>query len=221
MIIHEEKQGSAGWLACRLGRITASEVDALVSSEGKVRTGEGPKSYLCRKVCEKALGYAQDTGASFHMEQGQISETIAIPFYEFTYGKTVQRVGFLETDDQRCGASPDGLLGSDGGLELKSPSPPVHLRYLMDGVIPKEYVLQVQFSLWVTKRAFWEFMSFSRQFDSLLVRTEPDPKIQKAIGEAVAQFSEAFDKLYAKVKGNQDEENARKTAEYYKSEGVA
>lgn len=220
MIVHNVLQGSPSWLACRLGRITASEVDALVSPEGKVRVGEGPRNYLYKKICEKILGYQQDSGGSFHTEQGQISESLAVPYYTFSTGREVQKIGFCETDDHRCGASPDGFVGEDGGLEVKSPSPPVQLRYLMENVLPKDYILQVQFSLWVTKRAYWDFLSFSRQFDSLLIRVEPEDKIQKAITEAVAIFSDSFDQIYAKVKGNIDAENARKTAEYLKSEGV-
>ena len=220
MKIHSMPQGSAEWLAVRLGRITASEADSLVSPLGKIRTGDGPRTFLFKKVCEKFLGYQQDAGSTFLMDQGKIGEEIGIPWYSFNFDRQVTKVGFIETDDSRCGCSPDAICGTDGGVELKAPSAPVHLRYLTDGVIPSEHILQVQFCLWVTQRKWWDFVSFSRVMPCLVVRAEPDAKIQTAISDAVKDFSEKFDMIYGKLASLRDAENAAKTAAYYKSEGI-
>lgn len=200
MKIIDAKQNSEAWLRARLGKVTASEADALISPEGKVRTGAGPHSYLCRKVAEKVLGYSLDTfQGSWATDQGNIIETMGLPWYSFAFDTPLTRVGFCETDDGRAGCSPDSLIGEDGGLELKSPQPPAHVEYLLAGVVPKDYRIQVQFSLWVTGRKWWKFVSYSSQFESLVVHVEPDPLLQEAIGEAMAKFAPVFDAALERV----------------------
>jgi len=185
-------QGSVEWHQARLGVITASEADALVSPTGKVRTGEGVKTYLYRKLAEKAVGYCPEMLESFAVDQGKLLESDALPWFEFETGKKVQRVGFVTTDDGLCGCSPDGMLEDASGLEIKAPQPPNHIRYLLEGVVPDQYVIQCQFSLWVTQAPYWTFVSYSRRLPALVVRVERDEKIQAAITEAVAQFSATF-----------------------------
>jgi len=214
MKVHTMKQGGPEWSAIRLGKVTASEADALVSPEGKIRTGEGPRSYLYRKLCEKLLGYRPDSGSTFAMDNGSLAETIAIPWYCFTYDTEVQRVGFCESDDGRYGSSPDGLVGEDGGLEIKFPTPPVHLSYLMDGVVPKQYVVQNQFNLYVTKRKWWDFVSFSRQLPNLVVRVTPDEGMQCAIHFTLAKFCARFDEIHAKIVAQKEAEEAPMKAAY-------
>src|SRR5882757_11245793 len=118
------KQGSSEWAAARLGVVTASEIDALVSPTWKIRTGQGVDTYLYRKLAEKVMGYAGDGGGTFAMDQGNIIEKIAIPYYAFTYNVDVKTVGFCLSDDGRIGCSPDGLIGDFSGIEIKSPQPP-------------------------------------------------------------------------------------------------
>jgi len=212
--IIDVKQGSGEWLTARLGKITASEIDCLVSPTGKVRTGDGPYRYLCRKVSERVLGWSAEDAGSFAMNQGSIVECEARPWFQFEYGLDIQTAGFCVTDDGRCGCSPDGLIGDHGGLEIKSPTPPVHMEYLLGGVVPLDYVLQVQFSLWVTGRQWWKFLSYSRQLPPLVVHVTPDPAIQEAISKAVASFAIKFDETVAKVSDMKREFFASKEAEH-------
>ncbi len=207
-------QGSGEWLQARLGLITASEADALVTPLGKVKVGEAPETYLIKKVCEKFLGYSSDDAGSFAMTQGTIIESVAIPYFEFTTGLPVQRVGLCLADDGRSACSPDGLIGEDGGLEVKSPQPEKALRTILAGKVPLEHVIQVQFSLYVTQRAWWKYLSFSRQFAPLIIHVEPDPKIQDAIKEAVSIFGEKYDPIISKLISDRDAENAIAQAAY-------
>jgi hypothetical protein len=193
------KQGSQEWYAARLGLVTASEADALVTPLGAVRKGDGVNSYVARKVAEKLLGYSQDQLQVFAVDQGKIIETIALPWFEFEHGKKVNRVGFIQTDDGRAGCSPDGWLEDGSGLEVKSPQPPNHVKYLLEGVVPSDYVIQVQFSLWVTQAPYWTFVSYSMRLPALVVRVEPDPAIQKGIGEAMSLFTAKMDAALAKI----------------------
>lgn len=208
------EQGTGEWNTVRLGKVTASEMDSLVSPEGKVRTGEGVQTYLYRKLTEKILGFAQDSGESFAMQQGSIIQHEAIPWLEFTHDLKVDQVGFVADDGLRFGASPDGLIGTDGGVEVKCCQPAKSLQYLLDGVVPKEHQLQVQFSLYVTQRKWWYFLSYSRQWPPLLLRVEPEPVIQAAIHTALGQFFERFDAAFAKATAMRDAENAMKSAAY-------
>lgn len=213
MKTHDVKQGSPEWLALRLGIPTASEFDSLISPEWKARTGEGPRTYLYEKVCAKILGFAPEA-SSWAMEQGSLLENEAIPYFEFTTGIKVDRVGFCTTDDGRIGCSPDGLIGDDGGIEAKCPQPAHHLRYLAEGVVPKAYLAQVHGSMYVTGRPWWYFLSYSRQFPALVLRVERDPVIQDAIHAAIQPFLARFDELHARIKALRDSENAQKTAAY-------
>lgn len=207
-------QGSGEWLQARLGLVTASEADALITPLGKVKTGEAPESYMIKKVCEKFLGYSSDDAGSFAMSQGQMIESVAIPFFEFTTGLSVKRVGLCLSDDGRSACSPDGLIGEDGGLEVKSPQPEKALRTILAGRVPPEHVIQVQFSLYVTQRAWWKYLSFSMHFAPLVIHIEPDPKIQDAIKEAVAAFGERYDPIISKLIADRDAQNAIANAAY-------
>lgn len=212
-------QGSAEWKQARLGIPTASEFDSLISPKWEIRTGQGPTTYLCQKICERFLGAYKDDGSSFAMNNGSILEHEALPWFEFTHEIKVDRVGFCTTDDGKIGCSPDGLIGEDGGIEIKCPQPENHLRFMFDGVLPKEYAAQVHGSMFVTGRKFWYFMSYSRQFPALLLRVERDDGIQAAIRLALADFTKKLESKYGELKAQKDAENALKNAAYAASEG--
>ena len=220
------RQGSSEWLAVRRGVVTASEVDAIISPTFQTRTGKEPETFLFRKLAEKLLGWSDADlrpgggFSNFAMEQGHVVETIARPWFAFQYDCEVATPGFCLSDDEKTGCSPDGLVGDDCGLEIKAPQPPTHLKYLIAGGVPPEYVAQIHFSMFVTGRARWKFVSYSRQFDPLVIEVKRDEEIQKKIASAVASFYERFDVIHAKFKGQEDAENARKTAEYYAKEGI-
>lgn len=202
-------QGSTEWEMARLGRVTASEVGALVTPLWKIRAGEGPDTYLHQKLCERFLGYMPDTGSTWSMDQGNLVEKIALPWYTFTRDTEVRRVGFCATDDGRAGCSPDGLIGEDGGIEAKCQQPPRHLKYLLAGEVPSEYLPQIHFSMLVTGRAWRDFLSFSRQFPSLVVRVNRDEAIQAKLREALAAFFARFDPILARLTAERDAENAK------------
>jgi hypothetical protein len=207
--LHDVQQGTPEWLELRLGIPTASEFDSIISPTWKTRTGDGPNTYLCRKIVEKVCGHIDENhGSGFAMEQGSILEHEAVPWFEFEYGVKIQRVGFCTTDDGRVGCSPDGLIGQDGGIEIKCPLPHTHLKYLMAGVLPPDYAAQVHGSMFVTGRSWWHFVSCHRKFPALVLKVERDEKIQAAIGAALTEFNAAFDKQMAKLKkiGGVDDE---------------
>lgn len=195
-------QGEHEWLTARVGKVTASEADNLLTPEFEIRKGETPKTYLCRKVAEATLGRPLEGFTSFATEQGQELEQEARSWFAFDNdGKyRVQNVGFVEGDDGRCGCSPDALLDDDGGLELKAPQPTNHVRYLLNGELPKDYAVQVHFSMYVTHRPWWMFVSYRRKFRPLVLRIERDERIIAKIGDALGKFYADFDAAMLKIK---------------------
>lgn len=195
-------QGSTEWNMARAGVITASEIDALITPKFEARTGEGVKTYLYRKASERIMGYSGESGGggSFAMEQGNILEKIAIPWYEFRRNVSVTRVGFCVSDDSKIGCSPDGLVGDLLGLEIKCPTPPTHCKYLIEQRVPPEYLPQVHMSMFVTGRPEWEFVSYSPFLPALVVRVLRDEGIQKAIGETLAKFIPMLDEAENRIR---------------------
>ena len=202
MKIHKEiEQGSAEWFNLRSGIVTASAADALVTPLGKVKTGDAAKTLMVQILAENWIGGAlPSVQGSFDMEQGNFLEQSARPAFTLETGKAVHEVAFIESDDGKIGCSPDGVLTDEtAGLELKCPKMETHIRYILDGVLPPDYVMQVQFSLYVTQWPVWYFMSFRRNFPPLVLKVEPDEKIQKAIKDALEIFFENYDAAMAKL----------------------
>ena len=206
MKIIDCQQGTQEWFAARCGLVTASEVDALVTPKFAIRKGAGVDSYVCKKVAEKLLGWSADMLApvgSWAMDQGQIVEKIALPWFEFQYNCTVRRVGFCACDSGpyagRIGCSPDGIVGDSEGLEVKSPQPPKMVEYLLAGVVPEDYLAQIHFSMLVTGFASWRFVAYSRHFDALVVKVARDEAIQATIREAIDGFMGKMDAALAKL----------------------
>ena len=197
---HAVPQGSEAWLLLRRGKPTASEFHNLVTPEFKIRTGQTPQSYIYAKAAEMFCGITQEDQAnSWAMQQGTMLESEAIPYYELVHDVKVRRVGFVTTDNCRIGCSPDGLIGEDGGIEIKSPQPPKHVQNLMEGIVPKEYLPQIHGSMFVTGRPWWIFMSYSRKFPPLIVCVERDERIQAVLREALDGFLARFDETMAKI----------------------
>ena len=196
------KQGSTEWALARAGVVTASEVDALVTPRFEPRTGEGVKTYLYRKAAERIMGPPVEGpgGGTYAMDQGNVLEKIAIPWYEFRYGVTVNRVGFCLSDDGKTGCSPDGLVGDLRGLEIKCPTPPTHCRYLLEQRVPPEYLPQIHMSMLVTGRTEWTFVSYSPYLPALVVTLLRDDAIQTVLRETLSKFTAQVDEAETRIR---------------------
>ncbi len=201
MKIHAEvSQGHIDWFKLRMGIPTASELGNLLTPEFELRKGEMPKSYAYSKVAEAWSGKPLITTGNWNTEQGEILEGEGIPWFELEYDKKVKTVGFITTDDGRCGCSPDGLILNDEcGLEIKCPSAPVHVKYLVNGALPKEYAAQVMGSMFVTGFKKWIFVSYRRGFPELVLEIQRDEKAMSAIASAIDSFHAAFDHAMERI----------------------
>lgn len=211
MKIHPAPQGTPEWMEARAGVVTASEFDSILTPEFKARTGEMPKTYLAKKLAEKWIGGPLPGFNVWATEQGQILEEEAVPFFTLETGLAVERVGLCLTDDGRVGCSPDGLIGEDCGLEVKCPMIETHMKYLLSGIIPKDYAAQVHGSMYVTGRPRWMFLSYCRALPPLIVTIDRDEEIQEKIAEALADFLQALDvgmKRLVEINGGPPRRNA-------------
>ena len=205
MIIRENPQGTPDWLADRCGVVTASDFDNILSPTFKAREGQMRETYLCQKVAEIWSGQVEsDFGGSFDMQQGQILEAEAVAAVELELDCDIKRVGLCVTDDGKIGASPDGLIGDDGGIELKCAKAKTHVGYLLKGELPPQYALQVHGSLYVTGRKWWKFVSYRRGFPSLILTIERDEEICAKIHDALTKFIGDMDAAIKRIGGMND-----------------
>lgn len=153
-------QGSPEWLAQRAGHCTASRFKDVLA---KIKTGESAsrRNYRIQLVTERLTGRPCDSYSNTAMEWGTTTEPFARAAYEGARTVMVDETGFLlHPEVPYVGASPDGLVGADGGVEIKCPyQSTVHVETL-EGGMPPEHRAQVQGTLWVTGRAWWDFISF-------------------------------------------------------------
>lgn len=200
MKVYEFAQYSSDWWAVRRGVPTASEFSSIITPE-KGQLSKQAHSYACQLVADLFDPYygCHEDYQTAAMRNGTIMEPEARRFYAFDRGEDVRQVGFCTTDDGRFGCSPDGLVGDEGGLELKSPSPKVHVQYLLAGGVPAEYRPQVHGHLVVTGREWWDFMSYCRGFPPLLVRVVPDD-YTAALRKALDGFWVQYQAMLASVR---------------------
>jgi len=173
-------QYSPEWWDVRKGIATASRADCIVTP-GKWEMSSQARGYACELIGE-AYDYnygMHDEFATTAMKNGTIMEPAARSYYEFQTGEDVTQVGFCLSDCGRFGCSPDGLVGDDGGLELKHPTAKTHVEWLYSGTVPAKYLPQIHWSLIVTGRKWWDFMAFFPGLPSLLRRVEPNEQTEK------------------------------------------
>lgn len=187
MILCTAPQGSPEWLADRCGVASASRFAAIMAT---IKSGEAAerRNYRTDLVVERLTGKPLDSFMTAAMKQGIEREPIARQAYEVQTGNLVEQVGFCRHDSILAGASPDGLIDADGGLEIKCPERSAHLRYLQQDMEPPEYTWQIQGGMWITERQWWDFVSFNPDFPEdlqLIVRriTRNEEAIKKLAGE--------------------------------------
>lgn len=192
-------QGSQLWFEVRRGVPTASCFDQIITPTGK--PSASAVKYACELVgqlVDPDFGVMQSY-ESAAMKNGKMIEPEARRWYEFDAGEKVEQVGFCLTDDGRFGSSPDSLVGEDGCIELKAPLPKTHAFYLLQGVVPPEYLPQVHGHLLVTGRKWCDFMSYHPAMEPLRIRVYPDAYTE-ALRGALEAFWTQYQNVLAKLK---------------------
>lgn len=183
MIRVDVQQGSQAWLDARVGLLTASNFDRLITPKTQKPSASMDK-YVFEVLAEEILGRSLSDASSGFMERGTDMEAEARAWYEFETDGEVEQVGLLLRDDRRVGCSPDGLVGEHGGLEIKCPSAAVHVGYLLSSA-GEEYYGQIQGGLWITGRKWWDFVSYCPGFPPVLQRFAADAAFQEKLSVCV------------------------------------
>lgn len=199
MTIIECKQYDQRWWEVRRGVPTASEFGNIIMPK-RAEYSTASAGYACELVAEKYDSfYGMHEGyVSAAMRNGTAMEPYVRKFYEFHRDCGVTEVGFCMSDDGRFGCSPDGLVGEDGGTEIKSPKLSTQIKYLAAGVLPAEYRPQVHASLWITGREWWDFLSYAPGLPELLIRVTPDDYTKK-LAECAERFWDEYQALTKKI----------------------
>lgn len=201
MIRHDFPQYSPEWWDVRRGVPTASNFGRIMTPATRKPSSQAA-GYICQLIAEQADPHYADVDSyvSAAMKNGTMMEPEARAFYTFERDADVTEVGFCLTDDGRFGASPDGLVGDDGTLELKSPMHKTHVEYLLAGVVPPAYLPQVHGQIIVTGRAWCDFMSYARGLPPLLIRVERDDytaDLEAALDVFWREYQTALEKIEA------------------------
>ncbi len=171
------EQRSEEWFEVRKGKMTASNAATIAAN------GKGLETYIYNLLSEKYALNSDESYISQDMLRGIEREDQARMTYEIQNDDTEQ-VGFIEMDEY-TGCSPDGLIGKDGGLELKCPNNQNFFRLLVDGedAIDSKYLWQVQMCLLVSKRKWWDLVFWNGNFEKNLIvfRIEPDIAMQEKL----------------------------------------
>ena len=186
------EQRSEAWFAARLGKATASNFTDVLAKLKNGGEAAGRRNYRARLVVERLTGKPLESFSNAAMQQGVEREPLARLAYEAEAGNVVEEVGFITHPTLEAGASPDGLIGTNGLLEIKCPQLATHLDYLRLDAEPPQYTAQIQGQIWICGREWCDFVSFNPDFPEhlqLIVRRihRDDAFIAKLAAE-VAQF---------------------------------
>jgi putative phage-type endonuclease len=193
MRIIDCEQNSREWYMARCGRVTGSRIaDILAKTKSGVAASR--RNYLTQLVCERLTGEPTPPGfESYEMKWGKLYEPAARERYVMVNDVTPRTVGFvLHPTLDGAGASPDCLIGEDGMIEIKCPLPATHLSTLTDNVIDRSYMLQMQWQMACTGRAWTDFVSYHPLFPAGMqmatIRVPRDEAMIRDLGVEVALF---------------------------------
>ena len=154
------EQRSTEWFAARLGKVTASRVADVIA---KTKTGYSTSrdNYMAQLVCERMTGTQAESYNNTAMQWGTDQEPLARAAYEAAKNVLVDEIGFvIHPTIVNAGASPDGLVGDDGLIEIKCPNTATHIDTVLTDKVPAKYITQMQWQMATTGRKWCDFVSF-------------------------------------------------------------
>ena len=186
------EQRTEEWFEARMGCVTASRT-ADVMAKTKTGYAASRANYMAELICERLTGERQGGFSSAAMQWGTDTEPQARMAYEIMTGATVVETGFvLHPEIAGFGASPDGLIGDDGLIEIKCPNTATHIETLLADKVPTKYIIQMHVQMLCTGRAWCDFVSFDPrlpvELQMFTKRVERDDKLAKQIVTEVQKF---------------------------------
>jgi hypothetical protein len=180
-------QNSPEWLQARMGIPTASAFSQLLAKgEGKTR-----RTYMLKLAGEIITGEPMESFSNEHTERGHALEDEARDLYTFQTSAELDRVGFVRNG--RAGCSPDSLIGTHGGLEIKTKLPHLLIDVILKGDFPSEHKAQVQGTLWLTGREWWDIAIYWPGIPLFVKRAYRDEAYIKTLASEVDRFNDELD----------------------------
>lgn len=193
-------QGSQEWLNARLGKVTGSRMKDVMAkgkggSESATRT-----NYMMELLAYRLTGYAPPSYKNDAMQWGNDNEPFARSEYEIRNGVFVKEVGLIEHPSiAMFAASPDGLVGDDGLIEIKCPNTATHIDFLRTGKPKTEYIHQMNAQMACTGRKWVDFVSYDPRMPDTIcykqIRIYRDDAVIVAMEEEVKKFLAELDSL--------------------------
>ena len=196
------EQGTPEWLAARAGKVTASRISDVMAA----KTTAAYRDYKAQIVAEILTGQPQESGfTNAAMQWGTEQEKFARAEYELACDWTVDEIGIvLHPTIERGAASPDGLVSTNGLVEIKCPKTATHLQTLIDKKQPRQYENQMLWQMACTGRQWCDFVSYDPRLPEDLQlfvhRFDRDQERIDAIEEAVKQFLTEVNEMIDKIK---------------------
>ena len=194
------QQGSDEWLDLRKGVLTASKICKCFTSKGAISKA-GIKT-VAKILLSEHFEVDEPVLSSWAMERGNSLEVEAREMMSFIIGEEITQSGFYLNQSLNIGCSPDGMIDKNIGLEIKCPLAKKHVDNLIEGVVPPEYVAQVQFSMFVTGLTKWYFCSYYPNMKPLIVLVEKDELFHEKIQEVLDQVRLTVDQYLDQLKIN-------------------
>ena len=197
------EQRTEEWFAARLGKVTASRVaDVIAKTKSGYSTSRD--NYMAQLVCERLTGQQGESFTNAAMQHGTETEPLARSAYEAYADLMVEEVGFVQHPKiEMAGASPDGLVGLFGMLEIKCPNTATHIDTLLSQSVPTKYITQMQWQMRCCERQWCDYVSFDNRLPTELQlfvkRVEFDALYVATLEEEVNLFLKELDNKVSKL----------------------
>lgn len=203
LMIEKVEQGTPEWFAARLGNVTASRVADVIA---KTKSGYSASrdNYMAQLICERMTNTVAESYTNAAMQWGTETEPLARAAYESIADVLVDEVGYVQHPRiERAGASPDGLVGLFGLLEIKCPNTATHIDTLITEQVPTKYITQMQWQMVCTGRAWCDFVSFDPRLPNglqvFVKRVEFDTEYAATLEIEVVKFLAELDTKISKL----------------------
>ena len=199
IILDGFEQGTPAWFAARLGKPSASCFSKLITTSGKPSTQAS--KYILQLTAELVIGHSEPFYQNDHMIRGNELEPDAREDYEWITGNEVLEVGFIVDSKFEYGCSPDGLVGSRGGLEIKCPADQTMIKYRLDKhELVKAYWQQIQGCMYLTGATWWDAFAYHPEMPHVLIRVGRDDEFIKKLAVEIDRAVNAIKTNMEKLK---------------------
>ena len=197
--IIECEQGSPEWFEARSGIPTASRyADVLAEGKGIMRA-----RYMRQLAAETITEEPMETYKNAKMERGKEHEPDLRARYAFDHDINIEQVGFLRSNMIATGCSPDGLVGVDGMIEIKSSEPDLLIELLDSGRAPTQHIAQIQGNLWITGRDWCDLVIGWPKLPLFTVRVKRDEPYMANLRRELDRFNQELHEMVGRIKAKQ------------------